>query len=229
MKFKKGDRVRFVKHDPKYPYEVDDVKIGELGTVRYGDGVWPWEVGVRWNSGKSIGCVYHEWQLEHVGKEVNMDFKVGDRVRITNLLDEPTTCGYTYGDEGIISTIGIGNDITTHPGGPYAQLRNLNGFYGGAPYLKNLELIERPGSHEQHSRIYSEFANLTKPKKGGVMSLLKKMLKPDDALIEKYCMDEDGDLEWDNCFVQQALLDTDGFKTNLVALLKEKEKEAKKK
>ena len=69
-------------------------------------------------------------------------------------------------------------------------------------------------------------------KKGGatVKNLLERLLDPDTALIREKVMNTDGSLNMSAGQVQEALLQTDGFRTNLLAILKaEKAAEEKKK
>lgn len=65
-----------------------------------------------------------------------------------------------------------------------------------------------------------------KPKGGFIMSLLKKLLTPDLALLEKHALDGNGNLNLSVPEVQEAILSL--IQPKLIELLKEKEEKAKK-
>lgn len=62
----------------------------------------------------------------------------------------------------------------------------------------------------------------------GKPSLLRQLLDKDLALIAKEVMDEEGNLDMNDPRVQEALLKTDGFKTELVKILKDEKGSSKK-
>jgi len=80
---------------------------------------------------------------------------------------------------------------------------------------------------EQKKRI--QFFEIETITKGGekVMGLLRQLLSPDLVLLEKYAMNEEGNLDFTKPIVQKALLQTDGFKVKLLELCKEENKKKK--
>lgn len=57
------------------------------------------------------------------------------------------------------------------------------------------------------------------------MSLLTRLLDPELALIEKYALDEDGDLKYE--MMQEALMKEPAFRKEIVAICKRLKEEAK--
>lgn len=82
---------------------------------------------------------------------------------------------------------------------------------------------------EQKRRI--QFFEIETITKGGeqIMGLLRQLLSPDLVLLEKYAMNEEGNLDFSKPIVQKALLNTDGFKIKLLELCKEEDKKGKSK
>lgn len=75
--------------------------------------------------------------------------------------------------------------------------------------------------YEDHINIDSEDAKLIK--EGGVQmksSLLTRMMDKDTALIQEEVMDAEGNLNMQDPRIQEALLKTDGFRNNLLMILK---------
>lgn len=210
MKFKIGDRVKVRKDlEGKESYgglyfssEMEKYR-GMIATITgfaTGCSNYLFDISANWE--------WNDEMLEEISEkrgEEPMRFEVGNRVR---------TCSSFSFDpgEGIIEGIE----------GKVYKVHVLKG--------KDDDFRSRSIWHYYDSELEKISSRKTKKtKKGGIMSLLKKLLKPADALIDKYAMTSDGNLDMDNVLVQQALLNTDDFKKKLVELCKEKEKEEKEK
>ena len=140
-------------------------------------------------------------------EEEDVKFKVGERVGV--LWDKTGYLYSSYFNVGVIKG------------------KRINGGWEVGEFNSTDPSYSLRFDEEELEKISSK--KTLKTKKGGIMSLLKKLLKPADVLIEKYAMDSSGNLMMSNVLVQEALLNTDDFKKKLVELCKEKEREEKEK
>jgi hypothetical protein len=144
-----------------------------------------------------------------------MKFKIGDKVKVTGCVRK-----YFNQNNGVIFKNKKGKIIA------------LN--------AKNRYLVEfetKIGSHNLYGigkNGYCFMLDEDSIKKGGEFdmskpSLLKQLLDSDLKIIAKEVMDEEGNLNMNDPRVQEALLKTDGFKTELVKILKDEKYSSKKK
>jgi len=133
-----------------------------------------------------------------------MKFKIEDKVIISDTINNRTIS--FKGLKGRIIALNAKKRYLVE----FNKKINSHNLYGigkdGYCYMFDEEYLKKGG----------EF-NMSKP------SLLKKLLDKDLALIAQEVMDEEGNLNMNDPRVQEALLKTDGFKTELVKILKEKD------
>ena len=149
-------------------------------------------------------------------KEVSK-LKVGDWVRVLNGRNiEPNCSSAAYWDKSYDAFVG-----------KRFVLREPNDCLGGGPCWLMKGVSQRWVLNEN----WLELVGAPASKIDKMKSLIKRLLNPDDALLAEEVLDDDGDLEFSDPRVQEALMQTDGFRENLLKILKaeREEKEAKKK
>lgn len=87
----------------------------------------------------------------------------------------------------------------------------------------------------QNSSVYFSggtnvtYYQLPPTKNKNMMTLIKKLLSPDDRLLTKYVFDDCGNLDFEKELLQEALLTFPKFKEHLISIVKKHDKEVKRK